>query len=67
MDKRANEINVAMSWQDYMDYHMEWLRVSDAVLLLSHSKGADIEKKEAKRLWIPVYYSVDDFLVIKKK
>lgn len=66
LDKRANEIQIPLSYQNYMDYHMKWLMVSDAVLLISHSKGADIEETEAKRLWIPIYYKIEDVPVIKK-
>lgn len=44
-------------------YSMEWLRVSDAVLLVHNwrrSQGAIEEVLEAKRLKIPVFESIKD-------
>jgi len=50
--------------EDYQRYSMEWLRVSEAVLvreLRESSKGTKAEIEEAERLGIPVFYSVEDF------
>ena len=45
--------------QDYYRYSMDWLRVSDAVYVLSgwqNSTGTKFEIAEAKQLGIPVFY-----------
>jgi hypothetical protein len=48
---------------------MDWLRVSDAVLLIpgwETSKGSVAEKEEAERLGIPIYYSLEDIPEVNK-
>ena len=56
--------------RDFMDYDFwlaqdfAWLAVCDALLRLpGDSKGADLEEIEAKRLGIPIFYSLEDFQV----
>jgi len=49
---------------------MEWLRVSDAVLIVNNkrnenSKGTKAEIEEAKRLKIPVFNSKDELVSFK--
>lgn len=47
--------------QDYYNYSMAWLEVSDAVLVLpnyEHSKGTLAEIARAEELGIPVFYSI---------
>ena len=55
--------------QRFLDYSMEWLRVSDAVYIVpnllgltkwSESKGTLAEIEEANRLGIPVVFSMDE-------
>jgi hypothetical protein len=47
-------------YDTWLKLDIEYLKCCDAVLRLpSESMGADLEVKEAKRLGIPVYYSVD--------
>ena len=51
----------ALSVNDYYQYSLTWLEVSDAVLLVpgwEHSKGTIEEIKVAKSLNIPVYYTL---------
>jgi len=46
-------------------YSMEWLRVSEAILMLpgwEASGGAKTELAEAQRIGLPVYYSKEEFL-----
>jgi hypothetical protein len=46
---------------DYYRYSMDWLRVSDALLVLPNSedsKGTQAEVKLARELGIPVYYDI---------
>lgn len=49
--------------QNYYDYSMAWLEVSDAVLVLpnsENSKGTQAEIQRAKELNIPIFYSLDE-------
>lgn len=48
--------------EDYYEYSLAWLRVSDVVLVLpgwENSKGTKAEIAEAHRLMIPVVYDID--------
>ena len=48
-------------YHDWVKLDMEWMSVCDCVLRLDvDSVGADAEVKEAKRLGIPVYFSIAD-------
>lgn len=47
----------------YYEYSMTWLRASDAVLLVpgwEGSVGVKAEMEEAKRLGIPVFWTLDE-------
>ena len=47
----------------WLRFDFVWLiRCNALIRLPGHSPGADDEVAEAKRLGIPVYYSVEDFL-----
>lgn len=47
-------------YRDWLTNDLEWLPVCDAILRLpGESSGADIEVKLAKKLKIPVYYSIE--------
>ncbi len=48
--------------EEYREIGMEFLEVCDAVLVISDSWGVQQEIKEAKSLFIPVYYSLEEFL-----
>ena len=48
----------------WMDWCLSWLKFCDAVLRLpGYSPGADEEVAEARRLGIPVFYSLEDLKV----
>ncbi len=48
---------------EWIAVSLAWLRQADLVLRLSGvSVGADLETAEARRLGIPVYYSVDNLI-----
>jgi len=52
----------------YYDYSMAWLQVSDAVLLVpgwEGSKGVRAEIAEAKRLKIPVCYTIEELKEVR--
>lgn len=54
----------AVYWRSYefwLDYDMEWLKVCDAVFRMpGDSPGSDKEVELAKSLNIPVYYSFEE-------
>lgn len=57
--------------QDFYEYSLEWLRVSEAVIVepvnAEQSKGTQAEIAEAKRLGIPVFWSVADLIEWRAK
>jgi len=64
------------SVEQFYNYSMEWLRVSDAVFVVPNniglkdwqdSKGTLAEITEAEKLGIPVFYSCNDLMKWKKK
>lgn len=47
----------------WLEYDLIWLRLCDCVLRLDgESDGADREVEEAKKLGIPVYYSLSELI-----
>lgn len=44
--------------EDYRELGMEFLEVCDAVLVISNSWGVEQEIAEARRLCLPIYYSL---------
>lgn len=53
----------SISVETIRNYSLEWLKVSDCVLVLPNSEGSAGTKEElrvAKELGIPVYYRVED-------
>lgn len=56
--------NEKLSVEDYYQYSIAWLEVSDSILVLpssENSKGTQSEIKTAIKLNIPVFYSINDF------
>lgn len=48
---------------DYYRYSLDWLRVSDAMLVIAQreeSHGVKMEIDEARRLNIPIYYTINE-------
>jgi hypothetical protein len=60
VDLRATDTGTPLKWEDYISWDLEWLEVSDALLLLGRSRGADIEYKRAKELDKIIFHSVDE-------
>jgi hypothetical protein len=60
VDTRALQTRKALRWEDYLRWDLVWLRECDALLLLGHSRGADLELREAKRLRKSVFLSIDE-------
>lgn len=56
------DFNQELTIQDFYEYSMEWLRVSDVLFVQGswfESKGTIAEIAEAEKLEIPVYYELD--------
>lgn len=60
VDLRAQEKEIPMKWEEYIEWDKAWLEVCDAVLFLGNSKGAEEELKYAKKLGKTIYYKIDD-------
>lgn len=56
-----------MGLQEYRDYSMAWLEVSDAVLIqpegAEDSEGTRAEIARAEELGIPVFYSMEELIL----
>jgi nucleoside 2-deoxyribosyltransferase len=62
LEDYTNDLTV----QDFYEYSMEWLRVSDAVLVQGNwqsSKGTIAEIKEAETLGIPVFHDLTKLIL----
>jgi hypothetical protein len=59
------EYEKPLTIDDYYRYSMSWLRASEAVYVCNYredSKGTKAEIEEAKRLGIPVYFTLKDLV-----
>ena len=55
--------NEELTIEQYYEYGIAWLEVSDAILVLpnsEHSRGTKLEMAKAMSLGIPVYYSLEE-------
>ena len=59
MDFILGVVNGDWEEEDYRDMGYEFLKVCDAVLVISNSWGVQQEVALAQALKIPVYYSID--------
>lgn len=59
-NKRVKELNLSISYDEYMKWDLEWLNECDALLYTIKSKGTDIELNEAIEKRKIVYWSVDE-------
>jgi hypothetical protein len=63
------------AYEDWIDVDLVWVEVCDCFLRIKPivngkeilSKGADIEEAEAKKLGIPIFYSIKDLVGYYKK
>ncbi len=60
VDLRAREINVEITWAEYMRWDEAWLDQCDAILYLGPSKGADIELEKAKVSGKRIFYRLTE-------
>ena len=61
----VDEMTEALTYDDYIKWSTELLKLCDCMLYLGDSKGANIELKMAKSLYIQVFYSIDDIPDLK--
>ncbi len=59
-DDCAIKNGIEITWQEWMEWDIEWLVECDALLFLGSSPGADIELKAAQELGLKIYYSTDE-------
>ena len=59
LDLLLGVINGDWSEEEYRDTGMEFMGVCDAVLVISFSWGVQREIKEANKLCLPIYYSLN--------
>lgn len=60
VEKRAKEIGVKFTYDEWLEWDLEWLNNCDAILFLGRSKGTQIELNEALRKNKIIYCSVDE-------
>ena len=60
VDERTIEIGTVLTWEDYIRWDLEWLKMCEAFLYMGNSPGANIELKAAQEQGLPIYYTVDD-------
>ena len=54
-------------YDDWIQYDLQWLKVCDAMLVISESKGVNIEKKYCIKHSIPIFYNIGDMLKLKRR
>lgn len=62
VDLRARELNIGISWDEYISWDQAWLDQCDALLYLGSSRGADLELQRAKSLGKTIFYHLDEVL-----
>lgn len=56
-----------LEWADYMRCDLSWFPTADAMFFIGRSPGVDIERKEARKHGMQIFYAVDDVPVIPQK
>ena len=60
LDLLVGIMDGGMEYKDYFTVNLSWLEVSDALLYLAPSPGADVELKLAQELGLKIYYSLEE-------
>lgn len=60
LEMRAQETGEGLPYAWYLDFDRLWLDNCDALLLLGHSPGADLELEYAKERGMIIYYDEKD-------
>lgn len=55
-------VDGGLTEENYRQLSLDWLEVSDAVLVTSRSPGVDAEIRRAKELGIPVFDSLEELV-----
>lgn len=55
------------TWNQWMDWCLNWLISCDAMLILSQSKGVRVEEEFAEKNGIPVFYTIRALLDWRKE
>lgn len=67
LDERANKIGKPLNWSDFMVIDLCQLARCDALLYLGSSPGTNMEREFALRRNIPVFYSIEELLLLKNR
>ncbi len=66
VEARAGEIGQEISWEEYIQWDLAWLKACDALLYLGSSKGADLELKAAVEQGMRIFKSVDEISQLER-
>jgi len=64
VDKRARELGVGLKWEDYMNWHMPWLELCDALYFVAPSRGANLELATAVNMGKVIFRRMDEVPVL---
>ena len=67
VDMRAKQVGLNLSWEDYINWDLQWLNCCDALLYLDSSRGADLELAKAIEEGKRIFYSIDEIPINGRK
>lgn len=67
VNNRATQHGVNIPWEDWLTQDKVWLDLCDALLYLSPSTGADLEKNMAEKLGKKIYYAITEIPTVKRE
>jgi hypothetical protein len=59
-DEYAQEKEVSLPWEYWMEFDKYWIEQSDALFFIGSSPGADKELEWAKEMGKQIFYSLDE-------
>jgi hypothetical protein len=65
-DILARDLEIAMNWEDYMNWHAPWVDHCDALFLLAESKGALLELNRATEEGKTIFYTLDEIPIVER-
>lgn len=66
VDARAREIGKEITWEEFIQWDLEWLKTCDALLYLGTSKGADLELRAAVERGMEIFKSVNEIPQVER-